>query len=373
MNKKHLRILSLALAIVLMATLLSSCDFKSLTAKETVIPTSVNLKTDLKDAKFTFTYGELKNVLPPDKLATQFEDYEEKTDDCTVELSYFELTGKYGDSGDIYEGMMNLLSAEEKAMLTANSEVVLQYFLDGVNKAKSEKPIVEYTEKFWVDNDSVKFSQDGTETDEKVAAAAKFFSDFAAKGIGDYDKGYLKKGTTEKGDDLTDILYLLGSDEACKLTSDDVISVISSVSEEKETYTEKEQVTDEKGKESTEDVEKSAVTAMTRTIEIILKDNTESVEKAFSIKEKSPILEEMKKGSDYFKVDDYNIGFKACKITATFDAATDEILTLNYDKNMVINTAVTGVGSLDYLGVQDLEFNCTDNMYYHFGWDSEAK
>ena len=40
---------------------------------------------------------------------------------------------------------------------------------------------------------------------------------------------------------------------------------------------------------------------------------------------------------------------------------------------MSVSTVVNGVGDLDYLGKQDLTFNCTDRMEYHFGWDDEAK
>ena len=81
----------------------------------------------------------------------------------------------------------------------------------------------------------------------------------------------------------------------------------------------------------------------------------------------------MKNASSYVTVDDYSIDFDGCTITATFNAVTDNILSVTYDKNMKVSTVVNGVGDLGYLGKQDLKFGCTDRMEYHFGWDDEAK
>ena len=82
---------------------------------------------------------------------------------------------------------------------------------------------------------------------------------------------------------------------------------------------------------------------------------------------------EMKKASDYFTVDDYSVEYNGCVITATFNAVTDNILSATYDKNMIINTDVTGVCSLEHIGVQHLKFNCTDRVDYQFGWAQEAE
>lgn len=369
MKTKFTKIGAVLISLALIITLFSSCDFTSLTSSNKPVPEEVSVKTDLKDAEFTFTYGELKNVLPADKLGSLFENYEELNDDITITLSYNEIELKYGEDEELFNAVMALASEEEKAALTANSDEVLNYFVTKINEAKQLKPIVQYDEYFWVDKDTIDFSQNGAETDEKVKTAAKFFSDFVTDGAGEK----LKSGTTEKGDDLTDILYLLGSDKACELTSDNVESVISSLSRETETVTVKEEVTKKNGKTKTEKVEKDVVTGITRTIVIVLKDDEESVNKAFSMRDKSPVLEEMKKASSYFTVDDYSTAFKGCKITITVNAVTDDILTVTYDKNMTVSTNVTGVGSLEYLGTQDLKFNCTDRMEYKFGWEAEAK
>lgn len=369
MKNKFLKILSVSLSLVIIAVVFSSCSFDGLTTKSTEKPVAVSLKTDLNDARFSFTYSEMKTVLPADKLASLFQDYDELSDDITVELSYNDITSRYGEDGDIFDGIMGLLSDDEKAMLTANTDEVIAYFTEKINEAKQAKPITKYKESFWVDNDTIAFSQNGEDTDSKVSLATKYFSDFVTKGL----DGKLPDKTTAAGDDLTDILYLYGSQTASLLGPDDVSFVVSSLTDEKETYTEKESVTDKNGKTKSDNVTKSVVTGMTRTIKIVIKNDKQCVEHAFSASDKNAILEEMKKGSAYYTVDDYETEYDKCVITATFDAVTDNILSVTYDKNMKVTATVNGVGSLEYLGKQELKFNCTDRMEYNFGWDSEAK
>jgi hypothetical protein len=259
--------------------------------------------------------------------------------------------------------MMDLLTEDEKAQLTNNADEVLAYFVEKINSVKTEKPIVQYNEGFWVDKDEseidkIKFTQNGELSDQKIEKAAKYFEYFVDKGVGGYfdNEENGKKGTTKKGDNLNDIMYLYGEDIACKLTPENVESVISSLMYDKQ------KVGDE-----------TVVTGITRIIKIILKDDEPSVMNAFSPKEKQHILEEMKKGSDYFTVDDYDITYNGCVITATFNAATDNILTATYDKNMIIDTDITGVGSLEHIGVQHLSFYCTNWVEYHIGWEQEAE
>lgn len=370
MNKKIIKALSLCLSAVFIALCFTSC---SLTEKKQA-PEAVTVKTDLHDAVFTFTYGELSDVLSPDQVAALFEDYDSFNKDTTIDLSYNDIKSRF-DSDDKdnhdFENVMALLSDEETAQLTANSEEVLKYFVENINKVKAEKPITEYAESFWTDKD-FKFSQDGAESDSRIKQAAKYFEYFVTNGVnGKLSEGNNEKGykLTKKGDSLDDIVYLYGSDKACLLTMDDVESVISSLSYEKEPY--EEEYTDENGRTKKRTVD--VVTGITRIISITLKDDRASVIKAFSERDKSVVLDEMKKAEGYFEVDDYSVEYNGCTITVTFNAATDNILTAVYDKNMTVSTEITGAGSLEYLGKQQLEFGCTDRVDYKFGWAEEAK
>lgn len=359
MQSKVKKIVSSVLLLAMLTVMFSSCSADKLLKKDVAEPVAVSVKTDLKDAVFTFTYGELKGVLPQDKLGALFEEYEKLSDDVTIDMTYNDIAGKYEEGSDLFNAVMGLLSAEEKAKLTNNAEDALKYFVEKINYAKEQKPIVDYKESFWTDSDSIKFSQDGKESDEKIKKAVKYFDYFVNKGVGDYlgNKDNGKTGITEKGTDLTNIMYLYGDKKACNLTMDNVAAVYSSLQ-----Y-------DTVKNSNDEDVP----TAATRIIKIVLKDDEASVKNAFSLRGKENILKEMKKGADYFSVDDYNVGFNACTIVATFNAVTDNLITVRYEKNMEISTVVNGVGSLEYLGSQDLSFNCTDCVEYHFGWEAEAK
>ena len=360
MKKRLFKILSITLAVIMLSLTLTSCNVKEALLGKKEIPEAVSLKTDLNDAVFSYTYGELGKILPADKLAEIFSEFDELKEDTVVELSYNDITNKFSEGSDEFKAMMNLLTDEEKAQLTDNADEVLAYFVEKINSVKTEKPIVQYNEGFWAnrDDDKIKFTQNGEESDAKIEKAAKYFEYFVDKGVGGYfdnaENG--KKGTTKKGDSLNDIMYLYGEDVACKLTPDNVKSVISSLMYEKQT------VGDE-----------TVVTGITRIIKIVLNDDEASVMNAFSPKDKQPILDEMKKASDYFTVEDYDITYNGCVITATFNAATDNILTATYDKNMIIDTDITGVGSLEHIGVQHLNFQCTNWVEYHFGWEQEAE
>lgn len=358
------KVLAVMLTVVMTAMLFTSCSISDAFSSEEKMPEQVSTKVDLNDTAFTFTYGELQKVLPADKLGSLFEDYDELSDEITITLSYNDVMTKFSDN-ELYNDVFALLSEEELVAVKNNAAAVTEYFVNKINDAKQMRPITQYSESFWTDNGSIKFLQDGVETDKKVKTAAKFFEYFTTKGVADV----LPNGTTQAGDDLTDILYLLGSEKACSLTADDVVSAVSSLSYETQSATEK--YTDENGKTAEREVE--IVTGITRIVTIVLKDDAASVLKAYSMHDENAILDEMKKASSYVSVDGYSVDFDTCTITATFNAVTDNILTVTYDKNMIVSAQVNGVGDLEYLGKQDLVFNCTDRMEYHFGWENEAE
>lgn len=374
MKKTVLRTAALCLTAVMLMLTLSSCSISDLLSGDGKTPREVKVKTDLHDASFSFTYGELRQVLTPDQVAPLFELYDKIDSDTVVELSYNDIMSRFDsddeDNHDV-ENIMALLSDEEKAQLTANSEQVLEYFVNSVNKAKKEKPVTEYGEWFWTDG-KFKFTQDGIESDGKIKQAAKYFEHFVVEGAnsklgeGSQDNGYK---ITKQGDSLDDILYLYGSDVACRLTMDDVEYAISSLAYDKEPVDE--EYTDENGRTKTHTV--YVTTGITRVISIKLKDDEASVGKAFSFRDKKVVLDEMKKAADYFTVDDYTVSFDGCTIFVTYNAVTDNILSATYDKNMHIDTAVNGKGSLEHLGRQELSFGCTDRVEYKFGWAEEAE
>jgi hypothetical protein len=361
-----LKSVSVTVLIALLLTVFTSCTVKNPFKKEEVIPETVTVKTDLHDPSYTFTYGELKKVIPLEKLAALFENYQEKNPDTEITLSHNEIVSRFNagvmkDNGETLEGIWALATDEEIKATTANKNEVVDYFNKHVNALKTQKPKTEFYESFWTDDstDSVHFTRNGVEfesgSDEYKALAATFkvFKNYAIDGAKSRMLGNIdgQKNPTDEGDSLDDILYLWGEKDVSRLTPDDLQTAISSLKYDytlvnKENY----------------------VTGITRTVVLTLQPGGEAASKAFSLHDKAPILEEMKKAKDLFTVEDYDVTFGECVITAVFDAATDEILNLTYTNNMTIRTEITGVNKFASVGTIGIQFNCTDEMWYHFGW-----
>lgn len=385
MKKNVMRIISLVLVVVMMATAFAGCG-----TSEVVRPTAVEVKTDLQDVYFEFTYGELKEVLPADKLATLFENTNSKTDDKTVELSYYELVSKYG-SEDYFEGILALISDEEWAQFTGNQQEVLDYFNKMINDIKTTGVArVSYYENFWINHgDGVVFKDtDGNVLDgqDELKAAFRLYADVALKNIGKYlmnisnEEKYQATEddelvATDFNEDLTNIIYPLGEKTASTLTLSDLYT-----DEETNTYPIYTSVVptlvhdlDEKGNNA-EDEEGEYIfvpSELYRTICIMVKPEEASVKKAFTVREQDAILEQFDVAKNYMTVNSFEIAFTPCKIMAGINAVNDQMTYATYEKNMVITANVTFTGPLAEYGTVVVEFPCTSSLTYNFGWAVE--
>ena len=114
---KPVKLLSVITAFVLVTAMFSSCSIGTGGDE----PEKAYVKTDLHDAEFTFTYAQLKPVFSPDnisELTALFENTDDINDDSTVQLNYNDIRSRYYDNKrDIFDGIMNLLSDIEKALL----------------------------------------------------------------------------------------------------------------------------------------------------------------------------------------------------------------------------------------------------------------
>jgi len=366
MKKNLLRAVCILTVISLVSVLFASCD-NPFSSKDP-IPEEVKLKTDLRDASFTFTYGELKKVIPLDALASLFENYEEKNPDTEITLSHNEIVTRFSadamkDDGKALEGVWSLAEKDELDALTANKNDVIDYFNEHANALKKEKPRTEFDEAFWTDDssDTINISKNGAELDKdsdeykSIRGGAIIYKNYLLEGAQSKMLGHTKGENgedftaTKKGQSLDDYLYLQGESTVSKLTYDDVTEAISSL---------KPEITTVNGEDY--------ITGYTRTIVLKLKPERESVLKAFSLHNKKAVLDEMKKSDDYFKVEDYDLSFGECVITAVINGVTDEVVSLTYQKNMTVNASFTGANNFASLGKIDMTFNCTNQIYYHF-------
>lgn len=371
MKKKIIKILSLALVFTMLAVSFAGCNTSAVQK-----PEAVQAKTDLKDVAFKFTYGELKNVLPGDKLATLYENFNKKTDDRVVELSYYELVSKYG-SEDYFDKILALISEEEWAQFTGNQQEVLDYFNSLINDIKANGSArVSYNENFWINHgDQVVFKDangNELENQKEFRAAFRLYADTALKDIGSFLMNCSQDDATEFNADLTNVIYPLGEKTASTLALNDLYT-----DEKTKTYPIYTSIIpnlvhdlDEKGNNAEdEDGEYIFVpNELTRTINIMVKPEKASVKKAFTIREKDGIMEQFKVAENYLKLNSFEIGFAPCKIMAGINAVTDEMTYVTYEKNMVITANITFTGSLAQYGTVIVEFPCTSSLTYNFGW-----
>lgn len=374
MKNKIVKITGILLVLVLMISTLAGCS-----SKKVERPVPAQLKTDLKDASFTLSYGQLRTVLPADKLASLFENTNEKTDDKTVEISYYEMISKYGNE-EYFNDLMALVSESDIAELTANQQQVLDYFNTMINDIKATgTPKVSYYENFWINHgDDVKFKdENGNELPDQdiFRAAFRIYADTALQNIGDFLMN--SEEATEHNADLTDILYVLGSKTASSLTLDDLYTEENGYPIHSSVIPTLVNDLDEKGNNAKyEEGELKGeniyvASELYRTIVVNVKPEEASVKKAFSVREKDGIAAELKKAEKYLKVNSFEIGFNPCKITTGIDAATDLMNYITYDKNMVITANVTFNGELAKYGNVIVEFPCTSSLTYNFGWPAK--
>ena len=379
MKKNFMRVLSIVMVLVMMVASFAGCG----ATKEVNRPEAVSVKTDLKDVYFTFTYGQLKEVLPGDKLATLFENTNKKLDSREVQLSYYELVSKFGGQ-DYFPALLDLISDEEMSAFVANQQAVLDYFNNSLNDIKQNKTaLVEHTEYFWINHgDDVVFKDlEGNVLDgqDEFKAAFRLYADTALKNIDDYL--FNSEEALKKGADLTDVIYPWGEATASTLTLADL-------------YTETNEDTgvvtqpvyssvvptfvydlDDKGnnaKYTEGELEGEYIfvpSELYRTINIAVKPEVESVKKAFSIREKEAIIKEFEKAANYMVLNSFEIAFTPCKISAGFNAVNDQMTYATFDKNMVITANITFKGALEKYGTVIVEFPCTSQLTYNFGWE----
>ena len=386
MKKNVMRILSVVMVITLMVATFAGCG-----ASEVTRPAAVSVKTDLKDVYFEFSYGELKEVLPGDKLAIVFENTNTKTDDKTVKLSYYELVSKFG-SEEYFKDILALVSDKEWSQFTCSQQEILDYFNGMINEIKTTGVArVSYYENFWINHgDGVVFKDvNGNELEgqSELRAAFRLYADMSLKNIGNYlmnisnEEKYQateddKLVATAFNEDLTNIIYPLGEKTASTLTLNDLYTTT-----DKETgiitYPIYSSVVptlvhdlDEKGNNA-EDEEGEYIfvpSELYRTICIMVKPEEASVKKAFTVREKDGVLEQFKVAESYMKVNSFEIAFTPCKIMAGFNAVDDQMTYATYEKNMVITANVTFTGALSEYGTVVVEFPCTSSLTYNFGW-----
>lgn len=229
-----------------------------------------------------------------------------------------------------------------------SSEEVLHYFNELVNKIKSEKPAVSYNIEKNIPNDSIRVTKKGAEQSEETDSSLDAIND-SAKGLKDLVLENIKKtkGNIAYGEENSDILFVKGESWASKLTENDI--KYASMKEVGDNYY----------------------------ITIAFNDLTsaeaqEVLTKAFDLRDKDDILNsaEFAKTNAYLKLNDYDVVYSGCTITATVNRFTDELTNVYYYKAANVTADMTGNGTLANYGDVSVMFKLEDKANFDITWEN---
>ncbi len=229
-----------------------------------------------------------------------------------------------------------------------SSEEVLHYFNELVNKIKSEKPAVSYNIEKSIPNDSIRVTKKGAEQSEETDSSLDAIND-SAKGLKDLVLENIKRtrGNIAYGEENSDILFVKGESWASKLTENDI--KYASMKEVGDNYY----------------------------ITIAFNDLTsaeaqEVLTKAFDLRDKDDILNsaELAKTNAYLKLNDYDVVYSGCTITATVNRFTDELKNVYYYKAANVTADMTGNGTLANYGDVSVMFKLEDKANFDITWEN---
>lgn len=255
-----------------------------------------------------------------------------------------------GDSEEETVFSTNVAEYTESATpVGSSSEEVLAYFNSLVNGVKVNKPAVSYKIEKNIPNSSIKITKRGAEDAEEIDSSLKAVND-GAKGVKDLILEDIKKnkGDIPYGYDNSETIFVKGEEWASALSSSDI--AYASIKETGDLYY----------------------------ITVAFNDLTseqaqEVLTKAFDIRDKEDMLnsEEFAKVKDYLALEDYDVVYSGCKITATVDRLTNEITKLDYYKAANVTAYMTGAGTLESYGEVSVMFTLEDKAEFNINWDSE--
>ncbi len=252
-----------------------------------------------------------------------------------------------GETSEVFQ-TEEAVYTESATPVGKSSEEVLAYFNNLVNGVKDSKPSVYYRVEKNVPNGSLKVTKQGEENAEEIDDSLSAIND-AAKGIKDLIIEEIKEssGNIGIGQDNSEFLLCKGESWASKLTLADID--YATMKEVGDYYY----------------------------ITIAFNDLTsaeaqEVLTKAFDLRDKEEILgsEEFAKTKEYLELNDYDVVYSGCKITAKVNRLTDEIVTIDYYKAANVTAYMTGKGTLEAYGDVSVLFTLEDKAYYEVNWEN---
>lgn len=174
------------------------------------------------------------------------------------------------------------------------------------------------------------------------------------------------------GEPLANYIPVKNDAAALALTADDIVEIAVN----KEAYS---RAAEEESKVAADENYTTAsaivVDEDVRKITITLKDETDPAAgeglfgKIYNIPDRKLIADEMAKMSEYMTYDgNYSAKYTGCTIYMEINRITDEVIKLEFNRNIEVTATVTGVGTLASVGTQEIKFVVNGNDKYEFDW-----
>ena len=252
-----------------------------------------------------------------------------------------------GDEAEVFSTEAAVYTTGASAVGTSDEDV-LAYFNKLANGIKDQKPAVEYRIEKSIPTDSLRVTKRGAEDAAEPDESLKALND-AAPGVRDLVLEDIKRsgGSIAYGDENEDMLLVTGETWMSRLTPTDIEDAL--LEEVGDNYYITIRFADLSGAEA-QDV----------------------LSRAFDLRDKEAILAspELQKVSAYLTLDDYDVVYRGCRITATVDRLTDRITQLRYYKAADVTAYVTGAGTFADYGELSVLLKLEDTVTYDVNWDS---
>ncbi|MBQ5825642.1 MAG: hypothetical protein IIW48_12665 [Clostridia bacterium] len=256
--------------------------------------------------------------------------------------------------------------------LKTDSAEVLAYFNTLMAKVKAGKVAVNYSSSF----DPKNFDCEN----ENFKASLPTIVKLMKKGFNDG-----RGAEVAYGDPLTDIIPMKGQDAPFVLTMDHIAKSEDGayqIAVNAEAFSRREEASSKAEAEQANLPEGETVTTEyievdedVRKITITLVDEEDPQAGAglmgsiFDIPDRAKIAEEMKAIEGYVKYDGtYKAKYTGCTIYMEINRITDEVIKVEFNRNIEVEVNVTGVGTLSSLGETTLKFVVNGSDCYEFNW-----
>ncbi len=212
--------------------------------------------------------------------------------------------------------------------LAANTQTIFEYFNVHINEVKGAKAAVEMSQ-----SKSIEKSKDAEGNDIAMSD-----NDYLNAAITSLDSYMLHEdgANIEYGEDLAAFIPVKGESYVSSLTLEDIESATCVDNE------------------------------LIRTITVTLKSPVlpATLEKAYELGNVEDVLAEFDKAEKYMTVADPTLTYNDCQIIITSHVETDEVLSIEYVKNIDVATEVTGQGSLADMGTVPVQFRYRNAVKY---------